>query len=647
MGIQQALEILGRSDIFRDPTGLAGTQRNALAAFKGVMDTAKQFGGTAARLAQQQELGRNVDRTMSQISQARDSGLLTPQQAQDLAHTALQGLVGQPPSGDRSPVHDPAVAQAIDHATQASSGEVSVTTPDETVHASFDDSGSGEAVGAPTPPPKFDDIEQWISLPLIKDHSSGAGPPFPFISPAPIDKLAGLRAEAPLLRVDPGPTVGDSWDALVAQGRLRVDPADPTKFQVRLRLHVCYPSVPGHPGQLAGGGGPAPNTFPLVVIAHGNHASWISGGFTASGTTTYHGVNVPLFKATTITERESHKGYEYLQQELASNGIVSVSIDSNFANFFGCCIQTRAELIKAALNAMRGQATMAGSKYQNRIDFGKTGLMGHSRGGDAVVRATKDLVATPAPPVNIKTVCSLAPTDFTGGAVPAERMFLDRNDLELYHVLYGALDGDVSGEDGPGGPGGTGFRHYDRARCPKAMTFLDRCSHNGFNTVWINDGNDTTDSSCRKPGEHQTLGSEYISALMRWQLNGDPLAGKFDGRVANSLGEHASLQWMFGTSLLAVDDFEHPGTNFLGGTQTVQSISTASAAIEDFASISIAGTRWGPHAPPDARRARRPHCRRRRSWSRRRHPLPDHRRAACVRELDRVRHAASVAVGMV
>jgi len=600
LGLRQALQILGRSDIFRDPTGLAGTQRNALAAFKGVMDATKAFGGTAAKLAQQQELGRNVDRTLAQIGQARTAGLLTDQQAGDLAHTALQGLVGQPPASQVSPVHDPAVSKAIDAATQSSQGTVNVTTPDETIQAAFDDPGDGIAVGA-APTPQFSNVlDEWVSIPLIRDGPALGSPPHLFITKPPITTLAALRATPPLRLLQPGTGVIDSWDALVALGRLRADPADAAKFQVRLRLRLCYPAVSGHPDRVIGTGTPNAPRLPVVVIVHGNHQAWIpvsvssTPGPPVTISTPTGPLSVPSVIVAVINERPSYLGYEYLQQELARRGIVSVSVDTNFANFFGCGVQTRSDLIEAALRALMDADAAPTGLLSDRLDLGNVGLIGHSRGGDGVVQAAKQIRATGVPIATIKAVCGLAPTDQKGGGVPASRPSLSSSEAGFFYLLYGALDGDVSGLDRSSGAYGTGFRHYDRATCPKASTYLERFSHNGFNTFWLGDGNDTADARCRSGGEHQKMAIEYLGDLMRWKLKGEALAGRFDGRTANSLGERASLQWSFGTTVKTVDDFQNPVATSLGGLRTMP----ASAEVNEIGHVQItAATTMDPYTP--------------------------------------------------
>ena len=113
------------------------------------------------------------------------------------------------------------------------------------------------------------------------------------------------------------------------------------------------------------------------------------------------------------------------------------------------------------------------------------GLIGHSRGGEAVVRAVKDILGisgSQAPPPtlkNVKAVMSLAPTDIW------DEEILDK-DIP-YYVLYGSMDGDVSGYIAvePGIKNrNSGFSIYDRVKksTEKSMTFVHGATHNGFIT---------------------------------------------------------------------------------------------------------------------------------------------------------------------
>ncbi|GAA0528078.1 hypothetical protein FHS83_002262 [Rhizomicrobium palustre] len=607
LGLGQAMQILGRSDIFRDPSGLAGTQRNALAAFQGVMDTAKSFGGMAAKLAQQQEMGRNVDRTMDQIKQAQSTGMLNPQQAQSLAHSALQALIGDPGEANQNPVHDPDVGTAIEKATEAQSGSVTVTSPDETVKATFDGADTAASVGG-TLAPEVLQLEPWVTVPLMTDRTTGSPPTY--FKGLSISKAALLKTLSFQNRVVAGAFRFSSlapalFDPDPKKGFLRENPAVPGDFQLRLRMRVVFPTAPGKPGKVAVNG-----RAPLVVLVHGNHWAWRVDTEHPTGppfsNTLPDGTVVMStpYDVDSLKTSESYAGYAYLQDYLAQQGIISVSVDQNFCNFYGSWIETRAQLVVEALDQLAKENANTKSPLFGKVDFGNVGLMGHSRGGDGVVGALKKVAAMPTPKsYTIKAVCSLSPTDFTGGVAPADRTFIDRTDTNFYFVMYGALDGDVSGIDGPAGIGGTGFRHYDRARCPKAMAFFKKCCHNSFNSVWHGDGLDTADGRTldpditKAPDKHQKLVIEYIGDLFLWQLQGKKLAGRFDGRTANSLGTEVSQQWMFGTTLKLFEDFENAAANLLGGAHAFLSPAPHTVSIRDENQVTHAGSGFDIHMP--------------------------------------------------
>lgn len=268
---------------------------------------------------------------------------------------------------------------------------------------------------------------------------------------------------------------------LYAKNLLRADPHDTTstKFQITFKLHIAYPAAPGDASKLGGTG-----LLPVVALVHGAHSA----------------------------ERPSRLGYIYLQQELARWGIVSVSVDGNAANGLDSLIEMRAENALKALDAMKKMNDDTTSLFYQRLDLDNVGMMGHSRGGDAVVRAAiinenknARIDSAISRKYGIKAVCSLAPTDFAGLTAAYRRQMpasstvpflelstaLDKSHCDFYAVVYGALDGDVSGFDGATGGCATGFRHYDRATTHKSMVFLDSCNHNRFNDVWADDGDDS------------------------------------------------------------------------------------------------------------------------------------------------------------
>jgi hypothetical protein len=428
---------------------------------------------------------------------------------------------------------------------------------------------------AGSPVSSLHQLIKWVSLPLSTDGPSANAAPWGYSVQSSSLDMATLTAR---LAHFPSGTLA----ALKARGLIGPDPADQTKFQVNLELRIVYPAVPGTPQQVAGTG-----KLPVVLLNHGNHQSWRP---------------VPVGGPVTgISVSRSQDGYAYLQDALAQHGIISVSVDHNFANFTDSHLETRADTIIAALTLLSAENADPASRYNGRLDFTNIGLMGHSRGGDAVVRAVQKITASSvlSSKYTVEAVCSLAPTDVTGASAVPGRISLGLGDTNFYLVVYGALDADIFGGDLSGviadSYGGSGFRHYDRAEVPKAMVFLDNCCHNPFNTVWLADGNDSNDSRLASAADHQSIAVDYIGDLFRWQLKSEALGGRFDGRTPNSAGQHAALQWRFGQTVRKIEDFENAGANDLGGARTVTNPGNVPATIEQFAKITINGTAVGLH----------------------------------------------------
>jgi hypothetical protein len=161
-----------------------------------------------------------------------------------------------------------------------------------------------------------------------------------------------------------------------------------------------------------------------------------------------------------------------------------------------------------------------------------------------------------------------------------------------YLVLYGSHDGDVSGVRGTG----TGFRHYDRATCDRAMIFAKGITHNRFNTIWNNlrhygDSSHrfvahpactTTppgsacppfDTDIRSAHDHQQLAKEYIGGLFRLELNDETSRKRLLNGLIVPTGNHSvSIQWSQG-KVLEIENFEDSSKNALGGATTYTSTS--------------------------------------------------------------------------
>jgi hypothetical protein len=499
-GLAPAFGLLSTPDLFRDVTGLQGTQANAQAAFQASLSAASALGDQAARLATQQELGRNGGLMLDRIEQAKNDGLITPSVAQELANSALAGLSGAPGSSAAPPVTDPIVDSVLDQAAQSPEAHIVTTTPEETVDVSFTD-------------------EQ----PVL---------PSDLFASAPIERTDMVRADVLNGAVDTYETLalywGDDLALAEAQGLVARDPADAGRFLVQRRLRIVHPSEPNAPGVVAGTG-----RLPVVVLVHGDHPGWSTEGSIAN-----------------------LDGYAYLQDELARHGIVSVSVDTNAVTALGPLIDMRADMIEGSFDTLAALDGDPTSALHGRLNLEQVGLLGHGSAGTAVMVAAQNNARRLAEErIGIEAVCLLGTTDFRYLAMSgAHTSFLG--------VIQGGLDGDVTGAGEAGGPVGTGFRVYDVAECDKAMVFIERAGHNRFNSVWATAGEDPrldpADLDRLVPeADHQALASEYIGGLFRWRLLGDSEPqGLFDGTRTNSRGAEVSLQWEFGSVREVLDEMD-------------------------------------------------------------------------------------------
>ena len=208
-------------------------------------------------------------------------------------------------------------------------------------------------------------------------------------------------------------------------------------------------------------------------------------------------------------------------------------------------------------------------------------------------------------------VCSLSPTDFTGSA-SASAMVMDPQDAPLvddeltYLVVFGALDGDITGEsDGTHGPfesfTGTGFRLYDRATSAKAMVYVKGACHNRFNTNW---GTEraviTTDSTLLTATRHQDVSTFYVGGFFRCFVGGEhTLKRRFTGDIKAPAGITVALQWSGGTNaalglgeVRRLDTFENATNNEFGLARVMPF-----GSVITFGDLQVNGVPQGPSVP--------------------------------------------------
>jgi hypothetical protein len=230
-------------------------------------------------------------------------------------------------------------------------------------------------------------------------------------------------------------------------------------ISVEVRASVHYPTTLG--------AGP----YPVVVFMHGRHA------------TCYRSTTAALRWPCRSTEQPipSFQGYDYIAEKLASNGYVVVSVSANGINAYDNNVtdlgmQARAELIQHHLGRLNTFNTTGaapfGTKFVGKLDLNRVGTMGHSRGGEGVVKHYVHNTSLGSP-YNIKAVLPLAPVDFNRPVV---------NNAAL-EVILPYCDGDVSDNQG--------VHFYDDARYnvagdtgAKHTVQVMGANHNFYNTIW-------------------------------------------------------------------------------------------------------------------------------------------------------------------
>lgn len=289
---------------------------------------------------------------------------------------------------------------------------------------------------------------------------------------------------------------------------------------LRLKAHVYFPA------DVAGVTDPtlisaAQANYPLIAIIHGNGHDYTT--------------------------------YDFLLEHLAKSGFIAMSIDVRYFSggfdVHGMSGQGRAEALFHHLGVISAQF---GPKVENNI-----GIMGHSRGGDAVVKAAR-INQQQALGHNINAVIALAPTDQYGAEA------LSGAWSKPFFVLYGSRDGDIDGGIWTANytVPQTGFAHYDRAQgSEKSMCFVYRATHNGFITnnndaVWDGD----IVANMEPVATQRAFSRAYMNAFFRWQLKNETqwkgmFAGEWTPASVASTGAEFYIQYQ-GTTTKVVDEFE-------------------------------------------------------------------------------------------
>ena len=269
--------------------------------------------------------------------------------------------------------------------------------------------------------------------------------------------------------------------------------------------------------------------FPLVMLLHGRH-QWCAdvGGEIPDP--------VPAWCAPLgVIPVPSFEGYRYLADRLASQGRIVVSIAANGINAqdsgdLGAT--ARALLVEYHLTRLAKAASQSiggyGDLLVGRLDLSRTVLMGHSRGGEGVVRAAQMLSDERVKPFTLAGVIPLAPVAYARMAPPTVATV----------TILPACDGDVSDLQGE--------TYLDRGRDLygsrgglRSSIWVPGANHNYFNTEWtpglslsetgIDDATyvyDEATGSCAPearltPDQERAVGLQVMSAAVRYAQDGD------------------------------------------------------------------------------------------------------------------------------
>lgn len=256
------------------------------------------------------------------------------------------------------------------------------------------------------------------------------------------------------------------------------DPGAPGVFDVGSALYNLDPvTLPGYGDQLVETEAvifyPRPlscGPFPIVLMLHGQHASCIND----------NGNPIDQWPCDPAQTIDNYRGYDYLGERLASNGIVAVSISANSINANGSgpgnADLARAELIQHHLGILEQlNATdklIFGDLLVGHLDLDRIGTMGHSRGGEGVILHA-GINSDDGSPYGLRAILTVAGTQTTDTLV---------NDIPVA-TLHAYCDGDLEGLASTGYFDGARY-NFPGDMAAKHSFLVLGANHNFFNTLW-------------------------------------------------------------------------------------------------------------------------------------------------------------------
>lgn len=375
------------------------------------------------------------------------------------------------------------------------------------------------------------------------------------------------------LPVDPG-TPGP-YDVVTSDYELDPVPVARMREPIEMVGHVVEPAPDAATGPR-----------PLVLFLHGRH----NVCYNPKDPDDWGGDDWPC--RSPYREIPSQLGYDYIQQVLASQGYATVSIRVNGINAQDYRLadggaDARAQIVEAHLDHWVDLAAA------HQVDLDRVVLVGHSRGGEGVNRASLEIPLSA--PYRIAGQVLIAPTDFatqTAPYVPTVTLlpFCDGDVSDLEGQRFTDSNRDLADDD-------TSF---------KSTVMVMGANHNYFNTEWtpgiaVAPANDdwwgNPRAACGEenpdrldPAQQQAVGLAYVAGAVHLFADGhQDVLPMFDGSRARveSQGVAQTLSHAIGggrdvrrprldTSLSLADGAQ---TRFCTGTAAVEQMGSCARAI--------------------------------------------------------------------
>ena len=219
--------------------------------------------------------------------------------------------------------------------------------------------------------------------------------------------------------------------------------------------------------------------------------------------------------------------YDYLGSHLASWGYIVISHQNNTVPGIETSSTTTLQHTSAIIAQ---QATVAGGAINGKIDSTHIAWIGHSRGGEGIVRGYDRIFDASYAPTgfglsDLKFLCSISPTDFlgVGSANPHAANFM---------LLWGAADGDVSGT--PTNSVAWSFDLAERSIGFRNTVYVHGADHNDFNCCGTNDFVGPAGTAILNAGA-QAVAKAFILAGMKYHLEGETAMKEFMWRPSSTL----------------------------------------------------------------------------------------------------------------